>query len=203
MVCVPCWASGRHIRCVRRGRFGSGGPAQGCGGFGRITRGGVDLRQWTGVVRNRNVRVDQYDRIQVERCLALDDPAWGVGNRDAILFWQRCGRGCLVGRVRGVGSRGFLFGRRVGFRLRSRFDRLGFWLWQRRAVFHEQAQPRIEGRAAHAALHPALRGVELVCAETEYAGAVRTGGAVIHRLTPARRTQPSSTTGAWKSNQSR
>jgi hypothetical protein len=76
---------------------------------------------------------------------------------------------------------GFMFDWRRGFRQRGGSKRRG--RRQRRAVFQQQARPRIEGSAAHAALHPALRSIELIRPEAEHAGAVRAGGAVFHCLT--------------------
>ena len=191
-------------RCSNRRRCGRTDRR---GGFRRVGRGGgVDLWQRAEVFRHRDLGVDEDDGRKLERRFALDDPTGEVGCLDILLMEDGCWRFLAWDGFRGCRERsrvGFVFGRWRGFRERSGFNGLGFGGGQRCAVFHEQAQARIEGRAAHAALHPALRGAELVRAEAEYAGAVWAGGAVIHFLTPARRTHPSSMAGGSKTNQSR
>ena len=188
-------------RCDRGGR-----SRRGCR-FRRVgRRSGIDLRQRSGVGRCRNFGVDQDDGRQVQRVIALHDAARGGGNLDVFRWGGDRGRlGVVCGGIRcRRGDAVFLHVCQFGFGQRGGFDRLGFGRdGQRRAVFHQQAQTRIEGGAAYAALHPALRGIELIRAETEHAGAFRAGGAVIHFLIPASRTQPSSTAGGSKTNPSR
>ncbi len=171
----------------------------------RIQARSVELRQRTGIVRDLDIGVDEDDRGQVVGVLAMRNAhrhhgGGGVGDGLGHLRWFgrlldgsrfRCHR--LLGKGFGDGRFGehrFRFDRQLGRR-------------QRRAVFHQQARKRVERGAAHAALHPALRGVELIRAKAEHAGALRAGGAIAHCLIPDRRTQPSSRAGGSNTNHSR
>jgi hypothetical protein len=172
---------------------------------------GRNFRQRAEIDVCGGVGIDEDDGGQFVRGFTAGDADRHMGGRGFLggfsgdfgagFGWRR-GRGFGVGGGHGIRLCRGGFARLpgdgldgLGFRLRRR--RFG----QRRAVFHCQGRSGVESRAAHPALHPALRRLDLVGRQAEHACALRADGAQLHRLLPASLTQPSSTAAGSKSNQ--